>query len=337
MKEIIREAVNNRMPDKESIRINAMQEKKKPMPKRAYAVLAVAVMLAVCTCITVPMMINEPQLPPVTIETTTKTDSTPRQDDTTLSNEVNLPVDTSCSDDTTLSVDPSDTDDHSAIGGGWPVCELHHTFFHYYSSELIDLVGEENFMVWAEKLAMEREYIPFTTTQCPFPGENICEFIEYFGITNEQLIEIYKSDFYNLQYDMKALMERDYEALEKHAIEIASNKSYKKLERERSVKFRIIEKIGEAEDERSKEYYNSITDNGKHYPVDKVTILELVENTSLTREDIQDCLNIVSDRYEYDISLLFENREEYKKMISELDIPYYESEVKLIDGLLHIE
>ena len=49
MKEIIREAVNTRMPDKESIRINAMQEPKAAMPKKAYAVLVVAIMIAVCT------------------------------------------------------------------------------------------------------------------------------------------------------------------------------------------------------------------------------------------------------------------------------------------------
>lgn len=326
MKEIVREAVERRMPDKESIRINAMQEKKKPMPKRAYAVLAVAVMLAVCTCIAVPMMINESELPPVTIETTTKSDTTTRQGDTTT-----------VSDDTTLSTDTTKSDDTSEIGGSWPICMYHHDSYHSYTKELIDIVGEEAFSAWIEPIEQNWEYIPYTETECPFPNSNIVEFIKHFKITDEQLIEVYKADIYGLQWDIKALIDGDYESFEKHAVEINKTKSYKKLQGEYSIKLSLIQKIGTLKDNRSIEYYNSITDNGKYMPVDKVTILELVENTSLTREDIQDCLNIVSDRYEYDVSLLFENREEYKKMISELDIPYYESEVKLVDGLLHIE
>lgn len=326
MKEIIREAVERRMPDKESIRINAMQEKKKPMPKRAYAVLAVVVMLAVCTCFAVPMMINKPQLPPVSIETTTKSDTTIRQEDTTT-----------VSDDTTLFTDTTNSDDPPEIGGSWPICMYHHDSYHSYTKELIDIVGEEAFRAWIEPIEQNWEYIPYTETECPFPDSNIVEFIKYFKITDEQLIEAYKADIYGLQWDIKALIDGDYETFEKHAVEINKTKSYKKLQNEYLIKLSLIQKIGALKDDRSVEYYNSITDNGRYMPVDKVTILELVENTSLTREDIQDCLNIVSDRYEYDVSLLFENREEYKRMISELDIPYYESEIKLIDGLLHIE
>lgn len=326
MKEIIREAVERRMPDKESIRINAMQEKKKPMPKRAYAVLAVAVMLAVCTCITVPMMINEPQLPPVTIETTTKTDSTPRQDETTT-----------VSDDTTLFTDTTNSDDPPEIGGSWPICMYHHDSYHSYTKELIDIVGDEAFRAWIDPIEQNWEYIPYTETECPFPDSNIVEFIKYFKITDEQLIEVYKADIYGLQWDIKALIDGDYETFEKHAVEINKTKSYKKLQNEYLIKLSLIQKIGTLKDNRSVEYYNSITDNGKYMPVDKVTVLDLVENTSLTREDIQKCIDSYEDCYKYDIRLLFEDREEYKRMISELEIPYYESEIKLIDGLLHIE
>ncbi len=325
MKEIIREAVERRMPDKESIRINAMQEKKKPMPKRAYAVLAVAVMLAVCTCFAVPMMINEPDVPSVPIETTTKTDSTPRQEDTTVS------------DDTTLFTDTTNTDDPPEIGGSWPICMYHHDSYHSYTKELIDIVGEEAFRAWIEPIEQNWEYIPYTETECPFPDSNIVEFIKYFKITDEQLIEVYKADIYGLQWDIKALIDGDYEAFEKHSVEINKTKSYKKLQNEYLIKLSLIQKIGTLKDNRSVEYYNSITDNGKYMPVDKVTVLDLVENTSLTREDIQKCIDSYEDCYKYDIRLLSEDREEYKRMISELDIPYYESEIKLIDGLLHIE
>lgn len=335
MKNIIREAVEHRMPDKESIRINAMQEKKNPMPKRAYAVLAVAVMIAICTCIAVPMMVNEPHVPPVHnhdciddhIEDTIRGDDTTER--ITLSTS---PADSSNyePDDTTYNEDPHE------IGGTWPVCMYHHDSYHSYTYELIDIVGEEAFRAWIEPIEQNWEYIPYTETACPFPNSNIVEFIKHFGITDEQLIEAYKADIYGLQWDIKALIDGDYETFEKHAIEINKTKSYKKLQDEYFIKLSLIQKTGTLKDDRSIEYYNSITDNGKYMPMNKVTILDLVENTSLTREDIQKCLDHYEDRYEYDISLLFENREEYKRMISELEIPYYESEVKLIDALLHV-
>ncbi len=331
MKEIIREAVERRMPDKESIRINAMQETKKPMPKKAYAVLAVAMIIAVCTCIAVPMMVKDPQTPPPVqvspTDTTLGTDTTER---ITLSTS---PADSSNyePDDTT------NTDDPHEIGGTWPICMYHHDSYHSYTDELIDIVGDEAFRAWIEPIEQNWEYIPYTETECPFPDSNIVEFIKHFGITDEQLIEAYKANIYGLQWDIKALIDGDYETFEKHAIEINKTKSYKKLQNEYSIKLALIQKIGTLKDDRSIEYYNSITDNGKYMPMNKVTILDLVENTSLTREDIQKCLDHHEDRYEYDINLMFENREEYKRMISELEIPYYESEIKLIDGLLHIE
>ena len=126
MKEIIREAVERRMPDKESIRINAMTEPKKAMPKKAYAVLAVAVMIAICTCIAVPMMINELEMPPVDIipiETTLSTDTTQHNvtsDDTTRQN------------DTTTRVDDTTNNDTSEIGVGWPICMFHEDMGHVH-------------------------------------------------------------------------------------------------------------------------------------------------------------------------------------------------------------
>ncbi len=328
MKEIIREAVERRMPDKESIRINAMTEQKKTMPKKAYAVLAVAIMIAVCTCIAVPMMVNEPDVPPVidpAISKQTTKDTEKQTSDTTIT------PDTTLSDDTTVN------DDKPPVGGGWPICMYHHDSYHSYTNELIDIVGEEAFRAWIEPIEKNWDYIPYTETECPFPNSNIVEFIKHFGITDEQLIEVYKADIYGLQWNIKALIDGDYETFEKHAIEINKTKYYKKLQDEYSIKLSLIQRIGNLKDDKSIEYYNSITDNGKYMPMGKVTILDLVENTSLTREDIQKCMDYYEDRYEYDISLLFENREEYKRMISELEIPYYESGTKLIDGLLHIE
>ena len=332
MKEIIREAVNNHMPDKESIRINAMQEPKAVMPKKAYAVLAVAIMIAICTCIAVPMMINEPEIPsPVQV---TPADTTTVNNDTTE----RITLSTSPADSSNYEPDDTtNTDDPPPIGGSWPICMYHHDSYHSYTKELIDIVGEEAFRAWIEPIEQNWEYISYTETECPFPNSNIVEFIKHFGITDEQLIEVYKADIYGLQWDIKALIDGDYEAFEKHSVEINKTKSYKKLQNEYLIKLSLIQKIGTLKDNRSVEYYNSITDNGKYMPVDKVTVLDLVENTSLTREDIQKCIDSYEDCYKYDIRLLFEDREEYKRMISELDIPYYESEIKLIDGLLHIE
>ncbi len=329
MKEIIREAVERRMPDKESIRINAMQEKKKTMPKKAYAVLAVAVMIAICTCIAVPMMINEPEMPPVDIipnETTLSTDTTQQKttsDDTTRQN------------DTTTRVDDTTNNDTSEIGGGWPICMLHEDSYHTYPEALVRIVGEEAFRAWIDPIEDNWEYIPYTETECPFPNASIVDFIKKFGITDEQLMDAYNDDPYHLQWDMEALLAEDYEAFEQHAIEIRASKEYRKLWEEQSLKYSIFDKLKLLKDDASVEYYNSITDNGKRHPVSEVTILELVENSSLTREDIQKYFNKDENMFEYDLSLLFENREEYKRMISELEIPYYESEVKLIDALLH--
>ena len=330
MKEIIREAVNNHMPDKESIRINAMQEPKAVMLKKAYAVLAVAIMIAICTCIAVPMMINEPELPPP-VQVTPADTTTVNNDTTERITLSTQPADSSNyePDDTT------NTDDSPPIGGGWPICMFHEDSYHTYPGTLVQIVGEEEFRAWIDPIEKNWEYIPYTETECPFPNSNIVEFIKHFGITDEQLIYAYNDDFYHLQWDMEALLAEDYEAFEQHAIELRASKEYRKLWEEQSLKYSIFDKLKLLKDDASVKYYNSITDNGKRHPVSEVTILELVENSSLTREDIQKYFNKDENMFEYDLSLLFENREEYKRMISELEIPYYESEVKLIDALLH--
>ncbi len=316
MKEIIREAVERRMPDKESIRINAMTENKKAMPKKAYAVLAVAIMIAVCTCIAVPMMINEPEMPPVPIETTPNADNTPNYDG-----------------------------HHNAIGSGAPFCYIHHWSYHIFLPEYAD---ETEFRAWVDSLVPNNDYDE--KTECPRTDASIVDFIERFGITDEQLIEAYKADYFNLHWDMKSLVESDYEAFEEHSKKIAASDEYEinvegRLREEWGIKVNIINRIGELEDERSRTYYNTITDNGKYLPVTELTILDLVENSALTRKDLSDIIpqkpwkngNNIVYSYVYNLDLLFEDRAIYKAEIEKLDVPYYESEVKAIDALLHIE
>ncbi|MBR4881012.1 MAG: hypothetical protein IKU19_03710, partial [Clostridia bacterium] len=83
----------------------------------------------------------------------------------------------------------------------------------------------------------------------------------------------------------------------------------------------------------------------KDTSVCNITILEMVENSSLTKKDLEDIIprkpyteyGNKKYYYVYNLDLLFEDREIYKAEIEKLDIPYYESEVKAIDSLLHIE
>ncbi|MBQ4562568.1 MAG: hypothetical protein IJA55_09595 [Clostridia bacterium] len=139
MKEIIREAVNNHMPDKESIRINAMQEPKAAMPKKAYAVLAVAVMIAICTCIAVPMMINEPEIPPPVQVTPADT--------TTVNNDTTERITLS-----TSSAFPWDQIDEPDEGIYIPAIELEPP----ESGAMIDMIG---FVVYGGKVYTQAEYI----------------------------------------------------------------------------------------------------------------------------------------------------------------------------------
>ena len=149
MKEIIREAVERRMPNKESIRINAMQENKMSVPKKVYAVLAVVMILAVSTCFAVPMMINEPDIPSVPIETTT------RQEDTTLSGSVSDTAIDDTTDRTTLSTTPNfpwDQIDEPEEGIYIPAIELEPP----ESGVAADIIG---FVVYGGKVYTQAEYI----------------------------------------------------------------------------------------------------------------------------------------------------------------------------------
>lgn len=143
MKEIIREALESRMPSKESIRINAMQKKKRSVPKKVYVVLAVVMMLTMCTCIAVPMMTNKPLLSHAPVQTV--------NGDTILSSNI--------TDDTaeriTLSTTPDfpwDQIDEPDEGIYIPAIELEQPL----SGVTADMIG---FVVYGGKVYTQAEYI----------------------------------------------------------------------------------------------------------------------------------------------------------------------------------
>lgn len=82
--------------------------------------------------------------------------------------------------------------------GGTNVCMVHSSEYHCFSSYLTDYVGDDAFMEWYESTNTS---VNNTDNGCLYPEQNIYEFIRYFDIPKEVLIDLYNEyllPYYNI-------------------------------------------------------------------------------------------------------------------------------------------
>lgn len=238
-----------------------------------------------------------------------------------------------------IEADENSNEDTDRNIDGNNICEIHNYVYHCYPSSFVEYVGSDKFFEWSNNAHLTKD------EEGCWPKGNIILCIEKFDISDELIIEAYINDFYNKNWNIKALLEKDAEASEAYARETMENGYDTQLSNEMYLKYRLFDIIKYKKDDMTVEYYNKITDNGTTTLVQNVTIYELVSNTSLTKDDFvaaceaevkaNDEINEEA-HFDYNLDLLFDKPEVLSKMIEELDVPYYESRIKLIDALLHI-
>ena len=239
-------------------------------------------------------------------------------------------------------VPATNNEDPDPIGGGDVLCPIHTYYYHAFPSIITNYIGQEEFRKWVDPTALVRD-----KNGC-YPEGDILKCVEHFNIPDEVIIEAYQNDFYNCDWDMESLLARDAESFDKISRESRSNPEYNiyrtKLYNERDLKERLFDILKTKTDAKTIEYYNRISDNGTKIPWCEVSIIDIVINTSITKNEFAEVLNPTNQkdengdiqRFEYNLDLLFGDTETLTKMIDNLEIPYYESRVKMADALLHV-
>lgn len=227
------------------------------------------------------------------------------------------------------------------IGGGDTICPVHTLYYHAYPDIIVEYIGRDNFYSWIEGKEVQDD-------EGCYPEANIFKLIEYFDVPNDIIIETYKNDFYNCEWDMESLLSRDEEGFDESSRRMKGDDSHNeyrvKLLNERALKHALFDIMERKEDSKTAEYYNLISDNGSVSPVTEVSIYEMVSNTSLTKEDFIDALDGVAgeessetseSHFDYDLDLLFGEGNALVNSINTIEDNGYESKVKLADALLH--
>ena len=230
------------------------------------------------------------------------------------------------------------------IGGGDVLCPVHNVAYHAYPNFLISYIEEERFMEWANEVSITRD------NEGCYPDGNILICVEYFDVPDDVILEIYKNDYVNSDWNIEALLDHDAEALEEDARNKASSEEYQiyseKMRNEISLKYELFDIMKSKNDIKTANYFNKITENGTTYPVYEVTFSNMVTNTSLTKADLNDALDRITQTdtatdkfhyFEYNFDLLFDTDTTVMATdIEEIEAHPYESEIKLTDALLHI-
>jgi len=335
-KEIIKRALEGSIPDKESLRQECLSQRKRAVSVKRVMIAAACILLLCTTFVLIPLLKKD----------NNKKGFDGNEDIILQSEELE-----SISEDIT----PDTQDEYydpGAIGGGESsICPIHSIEYHAIPGLLIDYVDEQAYEEWKSQLRDEEGWYIRDENGC-YPGFNIVEFINSFNIPDELIIECYPG-YYNSSsayWNLDLLLSRDAEAYEIFARKTSLTKEEKRLyedrERDGSFKRRVLDLLKEKTDEGSVAYYNKITCNGTRYLLEEFSILDMVENSSLTKEDIESAcgvdrrtgvqsVNFVY-RYTYNIDLLFEEKAALYAEIEKLeDIPYVPRAAQ-IDELLHI-
>lgn len=308
-------------------------------PKRIKRILLIAALIAIMAALalstfSVKNSPGENPKPPID-QTEVKNNPTPETNIIpNTNNETDIP------DETTPPNNAETNDEPKPIGGSFH-CNIHSFSYHSYPDIIVNYIGEDDFMNW------QKSFNDLNNDErCS--KRNILTCIEYFNVPNEIIINAYQSDFYYCDWDMEALLSKDEQAFSESSQKNISDNTtiiYRnKLNFELMMKISLFNIIKSKQDETTILYYNRISNNNTLVPACGVSFYDLVINTSITKDDLIHAydkalisLNETYPHFIYDFDLLFDNRSIIEKRIETLNIPEYESRVKMIDALLHVE
>ncbi|MBP9988874.1 MAG: hypothetical protein KBT46_05175 [Ruminococcus sp.] len=206
--------------------------------------------------------------------------------------------------------------------GGTGGCKVHGYGYHMYPALWTEYVGEEEFNKWYNEV--EKDYV-YTTTDCPCKSSNIYEFIKYFNIPKEKTIEFYNSTtryYYHNTIDIDLLYDGTAEENDRYYRELFNDYA----ERYRKNNFSSMKVVLI---QRNQEVLDSYLGTLAH--CDNISIIEAILAAGISREQMEENIKEANSympdvdlkiAYDYDLDLVYEQREYCEKMIKEHS-PFY--------------
>ena len=231
---------------------------------------------------------------------------------------VNIDATTQRNESDTVDTNPTVTDPADTlrnIGGGEEgVCPVHDQgTYHSIPGELIEKVGEENFTNWLESLPADYDE-EGCNSAC-----NIVRFLQDFNFSLEEIRDLafgeeYYSEFGNA--NIEALIKGDFDEFEKSfRIENYDVDRAEKVSSEWVIKLNLLKYLENSGDPALLGIFNEITSNGEKYKIASWSIAEIVYETGITQDVLEDIwhdvqynefLNVAVNTFDYDFSIIYE-------------------------------
>lgn len=214
----------------------------------------------------------------------------------------------------------SDTQDIQCNIGGTSECPVHGpSDYHFVSSFLIQYVGQEKYDAWCETLDLKN----YEDNGCTHAFQ-LMEFIEYFDISKEFLIEHYYTDgYYSYAWDIDVVSNRDREAWDRFSRNHIENyDKMTKLGTEGLFKDALYAYIKDSHPEFYKKYYIEDRSNTLDW-----SIPQLVYETEMSIETLREIyqestysklLEETLMRFDYNFEKIYTDREYIEQQINSL-------------------
>ncbi|MBQ4055103.1 MAG: hypothetical protein IJD17_05255 [Clostridia bacterium] len=211
--------------------------------------------------------------------------------------------------------DPADTEENSySANGGTGDCTVHSVVYHGFPYDLIETIGEEKFDNWLENCKKKSE--DYNDNGCIY-ASNIYDFVHDLNIPKEAFVDFYnRSGYYYLRdYDIDLLYDGTAE----------ENDAYYRdyLERENT----IMAKRGAFDHVKGYIFTTRMSELikvlGEDLSSGKVSLAEMVYILDMPREELESIIAQSKElvpyllRYDYDLDLIYNQREYVEELIEE--------------------
>ncbi len=178
-----------------------------------------------------------------------------------------------------------------ALPGDETWCYIHSFEFHSYSMDLINYVGNDEFMSWVERCDSKAPEIE----GCPFYC-NIYNFIKEFDVPREVLETAYygTAEFYFSDYNIDILYDTDEDTVNHYYMSSVDREE----EREKysslgEIKFGIVDYAMMSSDEKMQEFFETY---GKDHSICEWSIADFVKVTGIEKGDLQALIEDITVR-----------------------------------------
>ncbi len=199
------------------------------------------------------------------------------------------PVDTSSG---VVETSPGETEGDKEIGG-FSTCEVHHQSYHSIPYDLVEYIGEDEFLKWTE---LEDKFEPLDGC---YSNKTIYNCIHYFDVPREVLEKIYFDTlWHSCMWNIDALYSKDVSESDefyRHTDEI-STVMYKRAALS-TLKSRIADNHWEE--------WSVVHEN--RYPLAKHSMKYIVEFLDISREEVEEYISKINfdATYDYDLDTLY--------------------------------